>query len=47
MLQPAQQLVHRPGQRGDLVPGPRDLDARGLVAFGERRDLAPHPFDGG
>jgi hypothetical protein len=44
-MQPAQQLVHRHGERGDLIARPRDLDARRLITFGERSDLAPQPLD--
>src|ERR1039458_8944247 len=44
--EPAQQLVHRLGQGGDLVAGPRDLDARRPVALGQRGDLAARPRSG-
>ena len=46
-MQPAEQLVHRLRQRGDLVPGPRNPDPRGLITLRERGDLAPQPLDRG
>ena len=44
-LQPAEQLIHGHGQRGDLIARPRHAHARRSVALGQRRDLAAQPLD--
>jgi hypothetical protein len=51
-LQPAEQVVHRAGQGGDLVPGGRHLDgrdpgARRPAALGYRGHLPPQPLHRG
>lgn len=43
--EPGEQVVHGPGQGGDLVPRARDLDAGGVAAHGDRRDLPSQPLD--
>ncbi len=44
--EPDEQVVHGPGQGGDLVPRAGDLDAGGVAALGDRRDLPAQPLDG-
>ncbi len=46
--QPAEQVVHGPGEGGDLVPGPGDLqDRRVAAAHRDRRCLTAQALDGG
>ena len=45
--EPAEQVVHRSGEGGDLVFRPRDLQDGVIAAPGDRRGLAPQALDGG